>query len=198
MTTVDETVEYLKGLVQAQQAQLNKLTGNTASLDSPPTTYPEGSRPFDFRPPKVRAREKAIAKLRVLARTRGGMWDDNPRVASVYGHRQGDEMTAGCEFYGEDEFKPSCHRTCWTPETETRFLYALGLKDLATSTLVPLTPPDQKKDRSMLEELVGHLRNLSSGTATTQDVTGSYPDRPPTREEVGTAQGAVRIRKLNQ
>lgn len=195
MTTVEETVELLKArIAQLEAGQHSSPDNKRAGLDSPPTSYPEGSRPFDFRPARVRAREKAIAKMRVLARTRGGVWDDNSRMQSVYGHRQAstDGMVSGCDYDGED-FRPSCQRTCWTPESETRFLYALGLKDLVTGALVPLTPPDPVNNHDAIRELVGLLKPQ----ATAQDVTGQYPDRHPTRDEVGTQQAAVRVRKVS-
>lgn len=200
MTTVDDTVARLEQLVRQQAEQIaglqmrqaNTPDGKQDGLPTPPTTYPEGAIPGDRRPRKIRERELAIAKMRVLARTHGGMWEPDPRVPRLYGHRPGDGvLTMPCERLGDDDFGPSCQRTCWTPERETRFLYALKLQDMATGPLVPLTPPDPK-DRDALLELVGLLK----GQATTADVAGRYPERPPTREEVGTAQGAVRVRKI--
>lgn len=207
MTTVEETVARLQEIIEAQQEQLNAMQqrqadipemlaqqrqGVETALDMPPRSMPEGTFVGDMRLPREKRKAMGIAKMEAVARGRGGRW--YPDQPSIYGHRKAALNRKACEHFevGGEGFIETCQRTCWTPEVETRFLYALGLKEMASATLVPLTPPDPKDNRDALLDLLGLLKSGAASNAS--DVTGQYPDRNPTRDEVGTAQSVRRAR----
>lgn len=192
---VEESVARLEAIIQQQAEQIAALgqrqaeidpvllsqqrRGAEAMLDAPLKSMPEGARAMDFRPKSVRMREMALAKMQRVAANRGGVWHPNPKVPSVYGHRGYDSqqpLREPCPLFGSDEFEKPCHRTCWTPETETRFLHALGLKDMATAPVVPLTEKDPTNNRDAMLELVGLLKG-SIGGASMADTIGQYPSR---------------------
>lgn len=203
---VEATVARLEEIVQQQAAALAALQQNQVdpvllaqqrrgfegALDAPPRSIPEGARPGDFRPKHLQVRDKALAKMARVAINHGGVWSQDQRIPKIYGHKgfdPGPPEREACPNFGTDEFSKDCQRTCWTPEQETRFLYALGLKDLASNAPVPLTPPDPKNNRDALLELVGLLKG---NQATTQDTYGRYPTREETADVSGDTRRKVR------
>lgn len=147
-------IEALQNALITQQQRLNEdptLVAQRAhpGLDVPPKSYPEGWIVDESMPMAKRKRQSAIAKMQRVAHNRGGFWHPDTSLPRRYVEK-------------------------WTREDETRWLHALGLKDLTGDMpLVHRTGPDKK-------------------TATLEDVIGAFM----TREEAESAPGTGRRRVL--